>query len=199
MLGVLGFTLVGWLLGPLVGVSAGTVAVIALLGTFVSGNLDGQALRELNWDYLLFFGVVLSMTGLATTLGVNSLAATMIGAPLARTGMPAPAFLILVAILMALLRLVLLPEQAVLVLGLGLIPAAPALGIEPSLVVVSMVSTVMLWYLPGQSPEYMIAYNGSDGKLYTHKHARRVAFGFAGLVLAGLACSLPYWRMLGLV
>ena len=139
------------------------------------------------------------MTGLSTTLGVNSLAATTIGAPLASTGIPAPVFLILVAILMALLRLVLLPEQAVLVLGLGVIPVAPALGIEPSLVVVSMVSTVMLWYLPRQSPEYMIAYSGTDGKLHSHAQARRVAFGYAGLVLAGLAVSVPYWRLLGLL
>jgi hypothetical protein len=102
-------------------------------------------------------------------------------------------------VLMALLRLVLMADQAVLLLGLALIPVAPALGIEPSLVVVAMVATMMLWYLPAQSPEYMAAYAAAEGKLYSHQQARRVAFGYAGLVLAGLAVSVPYWHILGLL
>jgi di/tricarboxylate transporter len=199
MVGILAFTFVGWLLGPLVGVSPTEVAVLALCGAVVSGNLDEQALRELNWNALLFFGVVLSMAEVSASLGVDHLAADTLGGPLARTGISAPAFVILAASLVALVRLVLLPEQAILLLGLVLLPVAAALGIEPGLVVLAMVSTALMWYVPSQSPEYMIAHAGSDGKLFTHAQARQVALGFTLLVLVGLSVSVGYWRLLGLL
>ncbi len=199
MVSILAFTFVGWLVGPLVGVSPTEVAALALCGAIVSGNLDERALRELNWNALLFFGVVLSMAEVSTTLGVDHLAADALGGPLVRTGISAPAFLLLAACLVALLRLVLLPEQAILLLGLALLPVASVLGIEPGLVVVAMVSTALMWYVPSQSPEYMIAYAGSDGKLFTHGQARRVALGFTLLVLLGLGVSVAYWRVLGLL
>jgi CRP-like cAMP-binding protein len=199
MLGILAFTLAGWLVGPSIGVSATEVAVIALCAAIVSGNLDEHGLRELNWNYLLFFGVVLSMAAVSTLLGVDQLAADILGAPLARIGISAPIFVILAAALMALVRLVLLPEQAILLLSLALLPVASALGIEPGLVIIAMVSTVLLWYLPSQSPEYMVAYLGSDGRLFTHGQARRVAFGYTILVLIGLGVSIAYWRLLGLL
>jgi CRP-like cAMP-binding protein/di/tricarboxylate transporter len=199
MVGILAGTFAGWLLGPMVGVSPTEVAALALCGAVISGNLDEQALRELNWNALLFFGVVLSMAEVSTSLGVDHLAADALGAQLARSGISAPVFVILAAGLVALLRLVLLPEQAILLLGLALLPVAAALGIEPGLVVVAMVSTALMWYVPTQSPEYMVAFVGSDGKLFSHAQARRVALGFTVLVLVGLGVSVAYWRLLGLL
>jgi CRP-like cAMP-binding protein/di/tricarboxylate transporter len=199
MLAILAFTFAGWLAGPRLGIQPSTVAVIALLGAFVSDNLDRQALRELNWDYLLFFGVVLGIAEVSSTLGVDQLVAEVIGAPLAATGISGPMFVIAVALLMGLVRLFLVADQAVLLLALALIPIAPALGVDPFLVVVPLSCTALVWYMPSQSPEYLLAYATSEGKLYSQAQSRVVAVWFGGLILVSLVLVMPYWRWLGLV
>jgi CRP-like cAMP-binding protein len=199
MLAVLVFTLVGWVAGPHLGVQPTTVALIALLGAFVSRNFDGQALRELNWDYLLFFGVVLGIAELSTTLGVDQLAAETIGAPLASTGLSGPVFVVAIAVLMGLLRVVMASDQAMLLLAVTLIPIAPALGLDPFLVVVPLSCMALVWYMPSQSPEYLLAYTLSEGKLYSQAQARAIAVWFAGLILVSLVLVMPYWRLLGLL
>jgi DASS family divalent anion:Na+ symporter len=199
MLAVLVFTLGGWLAGPSLGIQPSTVAVIALLGAFVSGNFDRQALRELNWDYLLFFGVVLGIAELSTTLGVHQLAADLIGAPLAATGISGPVFVIATAVLMGVVRVFLVSEQAVLLLALTLIPIAPAFGVQPFLVVVPLSCMALVWYMPSQTPEYLLAYTLSEGKLYSQAQARAIAVWFAGLILVSLVLVMPYWRWLGLL
>jgi di/tricarboxylate transporter len=199
MLAILTFTLVGWLAGPLLGIQPSTVALLALLGAFVSGNFDRQALRDLNWDYLLFFGVVLGIAEVSTLLGVDQLAAEVVGAPLAATGLSGPVFVIAIAVLMGLLRVLLVADQAVLLLALALIPIAPALGVDPFLVVVALSCMALVWYMPSQSPEYLLAYTLSEGKLYSQAQSRAIAVWFAGLVLVSLVLVMPYWRWLGLV
>jgi CRP-like cAMP-binding protein/di/tricarboxylate transporter len=199
MLAILAFTLAGWLAGPLVGIQPSTVAVIALLAAFASRNFDRQTLRELNWDYLLFFGVVLGIAEVSTTLGVDQLAANLIGAPLAATGISGPVFVIAIAVSMGLARLFLVSDQAVLLLSLALIPIAPALGVDPFLVVVPLSCMAMVWYMPAQSPEYLLAVTLSEGKLYSHAQSRSVAIKFAGLILVSLVLVMPYWRWLGLL
>jgi hypothetical protein len=199
MLGLLVFTLVGWLAGPVVGIQPSTIAVIALLGAFVSGNFDAQTFRDLNWDYLLFFGVVLGIAEVSTALGVDRLAAEAIGAPLAATGISGPAFVVAIAIMMGLLRVFLVSDQAVLLLALALIPIAPAFGVDPFVAVVPLSCMALVWYMPGQSPEYLLAYTLSEGKLFSEAQARSIAVWFAGLVLLGLVLVLPYWHWLGLL
>ena len=199
MLAIFGFTLVGWLGGPLVGIQPSTVALIALLGAFASRNFDRQSLRELNWDYLLFFGVVLGIAEVSSILGVDQLAVEVIGAPLAATGISGPVFVIAIALLMGLLRVFLVADQAVLLLALALIPIAPALGVDPFLVVVALSCMALVWYMPSQPPEYLLAYTCSEGKLYSPAQSRSIALWFAGLVLVCLVLVMPYWHWLGLV
>jgi CRP-like cAMP-binding protein/di/tricarboxylate transporter len=199
LLAVLAFTLTGWLAGPYFGIQPSTVALIALLGAFVSRNFDLQALHELNWDYLLFFGVVLGIAEVSTMLGVDQLAAQVIGAPLAATGISGPVFVIAIAVLMGLVRILLVADQAVLLMALALIPIAPSLGVDPFLVVVALSCMALVWYMPSQSPEYLLAYTLSEGKLYSQAQSRAIAVWFAGLILLSLVLVMPYWHWLGLV
>jgi DASS family divalent anion:Na+ symporter len=199
MLAVLAFTLVGWLAGPRLGIQPSTIALIALMAAFASGNFDRQALRELNWDYLLFFGVVLGIAEVSTTLGVDQLAAEVIGAPLAATGLSGPVFVVAIAVLMGLARVFLVSDQAMLLLALALIPIAPALGVDPFLVVVPLSCMALVWYMPSQSPEYLLACTLSEEKLYSQAQGRAIAIWFAGLILVSLVLVMPYWRWLGLL
>ena len=73
-----------------------------------------------------------------------------------------------VAVLTVAARLVLLPEPAVLLVNLVVIPIAPSVGVEPWVAVVTTLATYPLWYIQSQTPEYLVAYSGSEGRLYSH-------------------------------
>jgi hypothetical protein len=89
--------------------------------------------------------------------------------------------------------------QALLLLGLMLIPAAPSLGLDPWLVVVTLLATSAVWFFPSQTPGYPLAYSAAEGRLFTHTQARRAALGYVGVVLVSLGLSVPYWHLLGLL
>jgi len=41
--------------------------------------------------------------------------------------------------------------------------------------------------------------SASEGRLFSHAQAQRFALAYTTLVLIGLAVSVPYWRLLGLL
>ena len=80
-----------------------------------------------------------------------------------------------------------------------MIPVAPHLGVDPWVVVVTLLATSVAWFLPSQTPSYLVAQSASEGRLFSHAQPRRFAVAYAGLTLGGLALSIPYWRLLGLL
>jgi predicted ABC-type sugar transport system permease subunit len=96
-------------------------------------------------------------------------------------------------------RLVVPPQETVLLLGLPAIPVAQGLAMSPWIVIITILAVVMMWFLPTQTNPYLVAYAATDGRLFSHAQARRVAFGYAAVVLCGLALMVPDWHALGLV
>jgi divalent anion:Na+ symporter, DASS family len=199
MVAILLLTVAGWVAAPALRLEMGTVALLGLLGAALAGNFDGGSLQELDWDYLIFFGVALTLGGLVTSLGLDRSLAEAVGQQMSGLGVGALPFVLSVAVLTILVRLVLLPEPAVLLVNLAVIPIAPSVGVEPWVAVVTTAATYLLWYIPSQTPEYLVAYSGSEGRLYSHDQARRVSFAYAAVTLAGLALAVPYWHLLGLL
>lgn len=199
MIAVLLLTVAGWIAAPTLHLEVGTVALLGLIGAVLTGSFDRRSLQELDWDYLIFYGVALTLSQLMAALGLDQLVAGVAGDQIARLGVGALPFVLGVALLTILVRLVLLPEPAVLLVSLTVIPIAPTAGVDPWVAVIAVLSCFLLWYLPSQSPEYLIAYSGSEGRLYSHAQARRVGIAYAAVTLVGLALSIPYWRLLGLL
>jgi hypothetical protein len=90
-------------------------------------------------------------------------------------------------------------EQAVLFLSLSLIPVATAIGVDPWVAVVVVLSTVLVWLVPATTPEYVAAYSASEGVLFSPAQARKVAFAHAAVTLVALGIATFYWRWLGLL
>ena len=199
MMAILILTVAGWIAAPVLHLEVGTVALLGLLAAALVGNFDGRSLQELNWDYLIFFGVALTLGGLISGLGLDRALAEAVREQIGGLGVGPLPFVLAVAVLTILARLVLLPEPAVLLVSLGVIPVAPVVGVEPWVAVVTILATYMLWHIPSQAPEYMVAYSGAEGRLYSHAQARRVSLGYAAVTLAGLALAVPYWHLLGLL
>ena len=49
------------------------------------------------------------------------------------------------------------------------------------------------------TPEYLVAHSASEGRLYSHPQAQRVALAHVVVTLVGLALAIPYWKLIGLM
>ena len=107
--------------------------------------------------------------------------------------------MILAGVLTIVVKSLLAADQAILLLSLALIPVAIAVGVHPWLAVIPVLALGLSWHVPAQSPEYLVAYGASHGRLYSHRQGRRMAFAYDAIGLAGLAACLPYWHLLGYI
>ncbi len=189
--------LAGWVIGPRFLIAPGLVALVAFVAVMVVAGASDLA--KLDWDYLVFYGVALTAADLAQGLRLDRIAGDSTAAFLAQIGIGGAGFVLLAGVLTIAVRTVLAADQAILLLCLGLIPVATPIGIHPWLVVIAILALGLSWHVPAQSPEYLVAYGATHGRLYTHAQGRRMAIAYALIALAGLALSLPYWHLLGLI
>ena len=192
-------TVVGWVAAPWLGLDLATIALLGLLATVALGTFDRVALQSLDWSFLIFFGTVLTVGRLGATVGLDRVATTTVNRLLG-AAQPGPLlFVLAVAGVSLLARLVLDQDLTVVLVGVTLLPVAPRLGVDPWVVVIALLTTSVAWFLPSQTPSYLVAQSASEGRLFSHPQAQRFAFAYAALTLLGLALSVPYWRMLGLL
>ncbi len=196
---ILTLTVLGWIASPWLGLDLALIALLGLLAAVAAGSLDLRAFQTLDWNFLVFFGVILTIGQLARSQGLDRAAAGVITAALG-SAEPGPLlFVLAVAGLSLVVRLVMDQQLTVLLGSLTLIPVAPRLGLDPWVVVVALLATSVAWFLPSQTPSYLVAQSASEGRLFSHAQARRFAVAYAALTLGGLALSIPYWRLLGLL
>jgi CRP-like cAMP-binding protein/di/tricarboxylate transporter len=197
LMGIVLLTLVGWILAPHYLIHPGLIALIAFIAVM---TLYGRSnLASLDWDYLVFYGVALTIANLAQGLSLDRIVGQGAVPILAQLGIGGPAFVLLAGVLTIVVRSLLAADQAILLLSLALIPVAPAVGINPWLAVIPILALGLSWHIPAQSPEYLVAYGASQGRLFSHAQGRRMAFVYDAIALGGLAVCLPYWHLLGLL
>jgi di/tricarboxylate transporter len=197
LIGIVLLTLVGWILAPQFLIHPGLIALIAFIAVMA---LYGRSnLASLDWDYLVFYGVALTIANLAQGLSLDKIVGQEAAPILAQLGIGGPAFVLLAGVLTILVRSLLAADQAILLLSLALIPVAPVVGIHPWLAVIPILALGLSWHIPAQSPEYLVAYGASQGRLFSHAQGRRMALVYDAIALAGLALCLPYWHLLGLL
>ena len=196
---VLALTVAGWVVAPWLHLDLATVALLGLLAAIAVGTFDLRALHGLDWSTLLFFGVVLTIARMGVALGLDRSAAAAIDAALG-SFRPSPlVFVLAVAVLSVVVRLVLEQDLTILLASLTLIPVAPSVGVDPWVVVIVLLATSVAWLLPSQTTAYLVAQTGSEGRLYSPGQAQLVYAAYAALTLLGLALAVPYWHLLGLL
>ncbi len=206
MVAVLLLTIVGSVMAPQLGLDLGTVAVLGLLGATVSGNFDRKAFQELDWDFLVFSGVALSIGTLVHALHIDQLVAENIshelqalGAQFGEAAVSPLVFLLGVAVVNLALRVVIEQIEVTFLLMLALVPVAPTVGVDPWVIVITLLATSSMWFFPDETHAYVVALESSEERLFTHAQGRKVAYGYAAVTLLALALCFPYWSMLGLV
>jgi CRP-like cAMP-binding protein len=194
---IIALTIAGWIAGPSLLIHPGLVALAAFIGTMIVTGISDLA--AFDWDYLIFYGVALTVANVAEGLRLDRIVGENAAAALTQAGIGGPGFVLLAGLLTIAVRSLLAADQAILLLSLALIPVATAVGVSPWLAVVAILALGLSWHVPAQSPEYLVAYGATHGRLYTHGQARRMAFAYDAIALVGLAICLPYWGWLGLL
>jgi CRP-like cAMP-binding protein len=196
---IVGLMLVGFIVGPLFLIRPGLIALAAFLAVTVATRSTPGDLARLDWSYLIFYGVALSLADLVGGLRLDFIVGQGIATRLADLGIVGPVFVILVGVATVLVRSLLPADQAILLLSLAFIPVATTIGVHPWLAVIAILALGLSWHVPAQTPEYLVAHAASEGRLYSNAQARRAAFAYIGVGLASLALCLPYWHVLGLL
>ena len=196
---ILVLTVVGWNVAPALGVGSTAVSLLALLAAIVTGCFNRASLQQLNWDFLISFGVVLSLSQLVVLLGLDRVAASQVSALLGGQVVHPVLFVLGVGLLTLIVRIFLPQDQALLLICIALVPSAPLFGVDPWIVAIASLATFSTWFYPSQTIGFPLAYDASEGRLYSHAQARLVCAGFTVAVLLALAASVPYWRLLGLL
>ena len=190
---------IGFNVGPSIGISTGVVGLASLVASALVGCFDRQSLQSLNWDFLISYGVILSLPPIISSLGIDTMIGSTLGGLIGDAKISALVFVLSIAVLNIAVRMVLPDDQTLLLLSIILIPVAPVFGVHPWVVVITLLATFTLWLLPTQTASYAVAYEASEGRLFTHAQARKASMGFIAVTLLGLVVVFPYWGWLNLV
>ena len=196
---IVALMLVGFVVGPIFLIKPGLVALVAFLAITVATRSSPGDIARLDWSYLIFYGVALSLAELVSGLRLDYIVGQAVAGRLADLGIAPPIFVLLVGVATVLVRSVLPADQAILLLSLAFIPVATTIGVHPWLAVIAILALGLSWHVPAQTPEFLVAQAASEGRLYSSAQARRAAFAYIAVAMAGLAICLPYWHLLGLL
>lgn len=199
MLVVLVFTVIGWVMSRQLHVDQATVALLGLIGAVITGNFDQRSLKELDWNFLLYYGVALSITAMATALKLDRVSAQAVAVVVTHVKITPITLILVTAIISVFVESFLSKQQGVLLLSLALIPVAQSLHVNPFIVAITVLTTASLWFIPSQTSSYLVAYAASEGRLFSHAQARGVCVAYTAITFAGLLLSIPYWHWLGLL
>lgn len=195
---VLIFAIIAFVTQPL-GIHEAWIALTALFVFLVTGTLDKKTLKQqVDWGYLIFLGIMTGMASVITEIHLDQWIVTWVKPILGEFVSPGW-FLIAVAVLVYLTRLLIRKTAVVILFVIAVTPLAEAHGIHPGVLLLTILLALEAWFLPYQSAGYQIAYYSTDGQTFSHNQARALmACKFVATFLA-IAISVPYWRWLGLI
>ena len=197
---VLGLAIVGWATTPVHGVNEAWVALAALVVFFLGGVLDRGSFRSnVDIGFLLFLGVVSGISSVASAVKADRWLVTVITPLLEAAAVNVPVYLFAVAFVTTAVRLVFNKFAGTILLTLALVPPAEPLGIHPGAVLLVILLTTDVWFLPFQLDSYQAAYFGTGEQGFSHAQGRRFMVAKLVVSVVAIAVSLPWWRAIGLI
>jgi DASS family divalent anion:Na+ symporter len=200
VIAVLLSTLTGWLTVPLHGIDETWIALIGLLAFLSSGVLDKKTFKnDVDWGLVLFFGIVNGMAMMCRYLKVDRWLVSIIEPILGAVTFGPFTFLTAVIIIVFFARFFLRKAAAALILPLLIMPYGQQIGIHPGVVLLAILAAGECFLLAYQEGPYQIAYSSTNGQAFTHGQARKILAVKLAATILGIAISVPYWQMLGLI
>jgi anion transporter len=199
-LGVLLFTVTGWLTAPYHGIDGAWISIIAFATLVNTGIVDWNMLRKgIDWELLIHMGVTLSIPTLLKQAKIDQWLVDTLS-PLILPFMNSPAwFFVVIALLTYALKLVFTSFLAVVTLCVALLPLSIDVGMSPWIIAMIVLIASEVWFFPYQVDWHMLAYSTTDGKGFSYPLMMRINIFYALAYLIALIVAIPYWRYLGLM
>jgi anion transporter len=199
-LGVLCFTVVGWLTISYHEIDGAWISLIALC-VLINTNVLGWGMlkKGIDWELLIYMGATLSIPILLTQAKIDewlvSLASPVILPILDR---PALSF-VAIALIAYAVKLLFTSFLTVVTLTVALLPFAVDMGISPWIMAMIILVGSEVWFFKFQVDWHTLAYSTTEGKGFSYPLMSRINFFYAIAYLVALIVAIPYWRYLGLM
>jgi anion transporter len=199
-LGVLCFTVAGWLTISYHGIDGAWIALISLCVLINTGVLGwGMLKRGIDWELLIYMGATLSIPILLTQAKIDEwlvgLASPVI---LPLLDHPALSF-IAIALIAYAVKLVFTSFLTVVTLTVALLPLSIDMGISPWIMAMIILVGSEVWFFTFQVDWHTLAYSTTEGKGFSYPLMSRINFFYALAYLVALIAAIPFWRYLGLM
>jgi anion transporter len=199
-LGVLCFTVAGWLTASSHGIDGAWIAIIAFAILVNTGIVDWNMLRKgIDWELLIHMGVTLSIPTLLKQAKIDQWLVDVMS-PVILPFMDSPAwFFLIIALLTYALKLIFTSFLAVVTLCVALLPLSIDVGMSPWIIAMVVLIASEVWFFPFQVDWHMLAYSTTDGKGFSYPLMLWINPIYAFAYIVALIAAIPYWRYLGLI
>ena len=199
-LGVLCFTLGGWLTVSYHRIDGAWISLISLCVLINTGVLGWGTLKKgIDWELLIYMGATLSIPTLLTQLKIDGWMVSLIS-PLILPLLHSPALMIIVIVLITYaVKLVFTSFLTVVTLTVALLPLATDMNISPWVVAMIVLMASEVWFFTFQVDWHTLAYSTTDGKGFKYSYMYRINPFYALAYIVALLAAIPYWRYLGLM
>ncbi len=200
-LGALALALSGWLTKPYHGLNEAWVALAALQVFLVSGILDkkGFTKESIDWGFMIYLAVMQSVASIFANLAVDRWLMRLIHPYITFVSFHPLAFLLSVLLLVYLLRFFLPRLPVVMMLTLGLSPWAMEIGVNPGIVLLTILMAIDPWFTPQQSSYYAFMLRANEGKFFSHSQGRKMMIARLIASIFAVIASVPFWRLMGFI
>jgi len=199
-LGVLCFTVGGWLTGSYHKIDGAWIALISLCVLINTGVLGwGMMKKGIDWELLIYMGATLSIPALLTQAKIDAWLVNMISPViLPFVDRPAVMFIIIVLITYS-VKLLFTSFLTVVTLTVALLPLAADMNISPWIVAMIVLIGSEVWFFKFQVDWHTLAYSTTEGKGFSYPLMARIHLFYAVAYIVALLAAIPYWRYLGLM
>lgn len=199
-LGVLCFTLAGWLSKSYHNTDGAWIALIALCVLINTGVLGwGMMKKGIDWEMLLYMGATLSIPALLTQAKIDQWLVGMFAPVLLPfTNSPALCFTVIILIAVA-VKLAFTSFLTVVTLTVALLPLAPELGISPWVMAMIVLMGSEVWFFRFQVDWHTMASATTGGKGFSYPMMSRINPVYAVAYILAAIVAIPWWRHLGLI
>ena len=179
---------------PDVWTAVGLVVVL-----FITGALDDRTFKTgVDWGVMLFYGVLMSLGGVMSSLGIDTWIGGLARGMLADVIGDPYAFVPGLAIICTILRFIFPKVTLAAMMALIAVPIASAAGYHPLVPVITLVLASDHSALPYVNETYPVMLNASEGHLFSNAQARIPLMVETVLRILAAWASVPVWHAMGL-
>jgi anion transporter len=199
-LGVLCFTVAGWLTIAYHNIDGAWISLLALCVLINTGVLGwGMMKKAIDWEMLIYMGATLSIPTLLTQARIDNWLVEAF-APLIRPFISNPALtFVIIAVITYAVKSVFTSFLTVVTLAIALLPLAGDLNVNPWIMIMIILIASEVWFFSFQVDWHTLAYSTTDGKGFSYPLMSRINPFYALAYIVALIAAIPYWRYLGLM